>query len=66
MAGDALEHAEDEVLYGVKVRAVVEDAVLLGPGVGVDDEEGHVDEGVERPALLAWVEDDAANGRVDV
>lgn len=63
-AAGALEDAGHEVADGVEVRPAEEEGALAGPRVGVDDEEGHVERGVEGPALLAWVEGDAGHGRV--
>lgn len=59
-----LEDAGDQVADGVEMRPAEEEGALAGPRVGVDDEEGHVERGVEGPALLAWVEGDAGHGGV--
>ncbi len=62
--GGAVEDVGDEVADRVKVRAAEEEARVVGarPRLGLDDEQRHVDVGVERAAALARVEDDAGGG----
>lgn len=60
----AVEHAACQVPNGVEVRPPEEEGAGSGPRVGVDDEDGDVDVGVERAGLLARVEDYAGHGGI--
>lgn len=55
MRSGAVQSGEDQFADGVEVQTAEEGRDGAGPGVGVYDEDGDGDVGVERAALFTWV-----------